>query len=117
MKPPADALKRPHGTSGVIDPHAKLDTSTFLLRRMRRVAAALEGLRARLERPAHHLDALRWRLHGPVGPVQLARRLAENEREKEGAGFLIAEVALTVRRVNWASSERAIHAAATMMSP
>ena len=82
-----------------LDPHRKVDTRNFLLRRMRRVSAGLEGLRERLERPAYHVDALRWRLHGPVGPLILARKLAE--QEPEAAAFMLAEVALTVRRANW----------------
>lgn len=78
----------------VLDPHKKVDTRNFLLRRMRRIAGALEGLRERLERPVYSADALRWRLHGPFGPVALARRLALEEGE--GAAFMITEVALTV---------------------
>lgn len=79
----------------VTDPHRKVDTRNFLLQRMRRLSRALEGMRERLERPVFSLEALRWRLHGPVGPVELARRLAQDEGE--GAAFLIAEVAITVR--------------------
>ena len=87
----------------VLDPHKRVDTRNFLIRRVRRVSAALEGLRYRLERPVSNIDALRWRLHGPVGPVALAKRLAENEGQ--GAAFMIAEVALTTRQVNWAAAE------------
>ncbi len=92
------------------DPHRKVDTRNFLLRRVRRVAAALEGLRVRLERPAHHMKALCWRLHGPIGPVTLARQLAA--QEGEGAAFMIAEVALTVHGVDWSASERLLGAGA-----
>jgi hypothetical protein len=97
------------GWEGIdIDPHKKVDTRNFLVRRVRRVSRALEGLRVRLERPAFHLDALQWRLHGPVGPLQLARRLAEEE--DEGAAFMIAEVALTVARADWTATEQRIGA-------
>lgn len=89
-----------------LDPHRKVDTRNFLLRRMRRVAAALEGLRERLERPAYNRVALSWRLSGPVGPVALAKKLAE--AEPEAAGFLLAEVALTVFRADWSYVEKAL---------
>lgn len=91
-----------HKTSGAtieIDPHKKVDTSQFLLRRMRRVAQALEGMRERLQQPVSSLEALRWRLRGPVGPIALAKRLAAED--PEGAAFMIAEVAATLRSVAW----------------
>jgi hypothetical protein len=82
-----------------VDPHRKVDTSQFLLRRMRRVAQALEGMRERLQRPMASIDALRWRLQGPIGPVALAKRLANDD--PDGAAFMIAEVATTLRAVAW----------------
>lgn len=82
-----------------IDPHRKVDTSQFLLRRMRRVAQAMEGMRERLQQPMASIDALRWRLQGPIGPVALATRLANDD--PDGAAFMIAEVATTLRAVVW----------------
>ena len=82
-----------------VDPHKKVDTSQFLLRRMRRVAHALEGMRERLQQPVASLDALRWRLRGPIGPIALAKRLADED--PEGAAFMIAEVATTLLGVAW----------------
>jgi hypothetical protein len=82
-----------------VDPHKKVDTSQFLLRRMRRVAQALEGMRERLQQPVASLDALRWRLRGPIGPIALAKRLAVED--PDGAAFMIAEVATTLRGVAW----------------
>lgn len=58
-----------------VDPHARVDTHAFLIRRARRVAWALRGMRMRLEEPLHTEAALEWRLHGPVGPLALARAL------------------------------------------
>lgn len=80
-----------------IDPHKRVETRGFLLKRMARVGLALEGLRERLQRPVHSLEGLQWRLEGPVGPLALARRLAAEERD--GASFMIAEVAQTVADV------------------
>jgi hypothetical protein len=85
-----------------VDPHRKVDTSQFLLRRMRRVALALEGMRNRLQQPAGSLDALRWRLCGPIGPIALAKRLTDED--PEGAAFMIAEVASTLRGIAWRPS-------------
>lgn len=90
----------------VLDPHKKVDTRNFLLRRVRRVSQALEGLRERLERPAWSIEALRWRLHGPVGPLRLARQLAEGEGQ--GAAFMIAEVALTLKHTDFRVIEAAL---------
>jgi len=82
-----------------VDPLKKVDTSQFLLRRMRRVAQALEGMRERLQQPVASLEALRWRLRGPIGPIALAKRLAAED--PRGAAFMIAEVATTLRGVAW----------------
>jgi hypothetical protein len=82
-----------------VDPHKKVDTSRFLLKRMRRLAKALEGLRARLERPVASLEGWRWRLQGPLGPVALARALkAESGHE---ASFFVSEIATTLKTVRW----------------
>ena len=91
--------QKPSGTTLEVDPHKKVDTSQFLLRRMRRVAQALEGMRERLQQPVSSLDALRWRLRGPIGPVALAKRLSAED--PEGAAFMIAEVAATLRSIAW----------------
>jgi hypothetical protein len=68
--------KNAKGLAGHTDPHKKVDTSQFLLARMRRVARALEGMRERLQQPVSSMEALRWRLNGPIGPNVLAKRLA-----------------------------------------
>ena len=92
--------KRPAlGAPVEVEPHKKVDTSQFLLRRMRRVAQALEGMRERLQQPVGSAEALRWRLHGPIGPMALANRLSAED--PDGAAFMIAEVATTLRGVSW----------------
>lgn len=55
------------------DPHAAVDTSGFLLQRLRVVSQALTALRQRLEKPMPTREALAWRLHGPFGPLALAK--------------------------------------------
>lgn len=80
-----------------MDPHRRVDTRGFLLQRMRRFSNALEGLRERLERPAHSIESLCWRLHGPFGVRALANRLVQENAEE--AAFLIAELASAVAAV------------------
>jgi hypothetical protein len=91
--------KAPAEVGAEIDPHKRVDTSQFLLRRMRRVAQALEGMRERLQQPVGSKEALQWRLRGPIGPIALADRLAKED--PSGAAFMIAEVATTLRGVSW----------------
>ncbi|MBR0689891.1 hypothetical protein JQ594_28550 [Bradyrhizobium manausense] len=90
---------KPSPNEPEIDPHKKVDTSQFLLRRMRKVAQALEGMRDRLRQPLASTDGLRWRLRGPIGPISLAKRLAQED--PAGAAFMISEVAATLRGVEW----------------
>lgn len=95
-----------HSTVAIeLDPHAEVDTSGFVLQRMRRAARALEGLRERLERPVSHADVLRRRLFGSFGPVDLRTKLDAARDSGDLAppehAFLVAEVALMLRRVRW----------------
>jgi hypothetical protein len=81
----------------VTDPHKRVDTSRFLLKRMRRLAKALEGLRRRLELPVASLEGWRWRLHGPLGPVALARALKADSHQD--SAFFLSEIAATMKAV------------------
>lgn len=99
-----------------LDPLRRFSDSGQLLARTRRLSLGLEGLQRRLERPAASLDAVKFRLHGPFGPVQIAADLLESMEASGGAlageaNFLLAEVALTVSRVDWDSTARLLDAA------
>lgn len=88
----------------IVDPHAKVDTSAFLIQRTRRLAWGLNALRERLERPVASKDALEWRLRGPVGAMALAKAIErETGQRTDGDGaeksFLLAELALELSRV------------------
>lgn len=87
-----------------LDPLKRYDDSSHLLRRTRRVSAALAGLQSRLERPAVSKEALSWRLHGPFGPVAIAEGLLEESTSGKSvdgeAPFFIAELLLTLKRVD-----------------
>lgn len=92
--------ERVDSASGVVlDPHKRVDTSTFLLQRTRRVSWALNMLRERLERPVATEQCLDWRLRGPVGVMALARALGREARSEEETAFLLSELALELARV------------------
>ena len=87
-----------------LDPLKRFSSSGQLLHRTRELSAALDGLRKRLERPAATLDAFRWRMEGPFGPVAIARKLIDerrSDRALEGEeAFMLAEIGLTLAGVD-----------------
>ena len=83
-----------------LDPHQRVRTETFLLQRLKRVALALEGMKQRLERPAAHESAFRWRLFGPIGPRALMHALKRDATRDGELRFFVAELALALKRVD-----------------
>ncbi len=81
------------------NPHNRVDTSSFLLQRTRRVSWALSALRTKLERPVVSEESLEWRLRGPVGVTAIAKAIDKEARSQEEFTFLIAELALELARV------------------
>ena len=89
------------------DPLLQHDGSARIPHRARRLSAALWGLHARLGRRINSLETLEWRLGGMLGPTALAERLLADEAVEFLPGeaeFFLAELALTVRNVDWASA-------------
>jgi hypothetical protein len=88
-----------------LDPLKRLHDPNLLLPRTRRVSEALWMLGKRLSRPLTSLDALEWRLRGPVGPCALAAAWVAASNDggllAGEAEFLLAELALTLSRVPW----------------
>jgi hypothetical protein len=82
-----------------LDPLRRFESQSFLLRRTKRLATALERLRDRLERPASSREAFEWRLFGPVGPLALAEGYAREAGIAGEAKFCLAEIALALHRV------------------
>jgi hypothetical protein len=109
-----DALERQARSRGLaaseLDPLKRFSPTGQLLHRTRELSEALAGLRGRLERPAATMDTFVWRIEGPFGPVAIARKLIEERhtnREVEGeAAFMLAEVALTLARVDLGQASR-----------
>ena len=83
-----------------LNPHQRINTETFLLQRLKRVAVALDGIRERLERPASHASAFSWRLFGPIGPRALHHALTREARSSGEVRFFAAELALALKRVD-----------------
>jgi len=98
-----DVSRRP-GVDVELDPLRRYSSTGHLFQRTRKLSAALEGIRRRLERPAGTLDVLLWRLKGPFGPRAVAEGLLRDESHRvDGeAAFFIAELALSLSRLDWA---------------
>jgi hypothetical protein len=84
---------------GSLDPHDRVDTSSFLLQRTRRVSWALAGLRERLERPIVSQQSLEWRVNGPIGARALSEAIEREARTEAERAFLLAELVLELARV------------------
>lgn len=86
-------------TDRELDPLKRFDSQSFLLRRTKRLARALERMRERLGRPASSREALEWRIFGPVGPMALAEGYVREASFRGEARFCLAEIALTLKRI------------------
>ncbi|MFC7247613.1 hypothetical protein ACFQO7_34555 [Catellatospora aurea] len=101
--------QRDHAAAAALelDPLRRFDGSGLLLQRTRRHSLALWRLQERLGKPATGFDALHWRLHGAFGPVAIADALVAAPEQDTVAGerhFLLAELALTIRAVDWTAT-------------
>lgn len=95
------------GSEGLpeLDPHRRIDMSGFLLQRTRRVSWALTALRERLDRPVSSVQALNWRLRGPVGVLALAKAIGREAKSSTERAFLLAELCLELHRVQPQSTD------------
>lgn len=88
-----------------LDPLKRLDVDGSLLRKGRALAASLGAMQRRLERQVITSDTLRARLASPLGPEFVGTKVVEayeaSQQTRAEAIFTIAEIALTVGRVNW----------------
>jgi hypothetical protein len=93
--------------SGInLDPLQRFDVEGSLLRQGRALAASLSAMQRRLGRQVITLETLQARLAGPLGPEFVATKVAEafetGQQSRAQAVFTIAEIALSVGRVDWA---------------
>lgn len=90
-----------------LDPLRRYDDQGLLLERARQLSLALWRLQQRLGRPASTIEAVHWRLFGPVGPVALAQGITgaslSDTYVPGEAQFFLAELDLTVAAVDWAA--------------
>jgi hypothetical protein len=56
----------------LVDPHQKVDTSGFLIKRVQRACRAMRQISVRIREPVLSEAALAWRLDGPVGARAVA---------------------------------------------
>ncbi|MCH5642274.1 hypothetical protein [Gordonia sp. ABSL49_1] len=101
-----ETTQRSPDDSGVItDPLKRFDSHSTLLRRGRALANSLTALERRLARHVNTVDALEARLKGPLGPSYLATRVVDDFEDGQiglsEALFTVAEIALSVSRVDW----------------
>ena len=98
---PSDDDDPDRGDVELIDPHAKVDTSHFLMRRVERACWAMVECARRLAEPTISSSALSWRLHGPVGAVAVLDAIREqcDPILKDEWAFLLCEFLTELRRV------------------
>jgi hypothetical protein len=78
----------------LVDPHAKVDTSGFMVKRVQRACWAMQSLRARFEQPILSSSAMAWRIKGPVGAyavLDAMQRQCDTNLPDEWA-FLLCEL-------------------------
>lgn len=96
-------IKRKHAGendgSALLDPHARVDVSGYLIPRTRRVSKALTALREKLCEPATTEEALKWRLEGPFGAKAVAEAVIKEARDVEETVFFLSELCLELAQV------------------
>lgn len=90
--------QNPAGGPVQLDPLRRYQSSNALIHRTRRVSCALVALRQRLEDPVRSIQALDWRLHGPVGVSAVERAILKEAVNVEESCFLLAELLLELGR-------------------
>jgi hypothetical protein len=89
----------------ILDPLKRLEIKDSLLRKGRAMAASLSAMQRRLERQVISVDTLHARLASPLGPVFVAVKVLDafeaGEQSRAEAIFTIAEITLSVGRIDW----------------
>ena len=85
--------------SPLIDPHKRVNTSTFLLQRTRKISYALTALKEKLQKPIYTIESLNWRIFGPVGVKALCKAITETAKSEEEKAFLLTEIVFELKNV------------------
>ena len=95
-----------------LDPLRRYNLQDTFLRRVRRQARLLAGVRHNLERPVWSEQALEWRLSGMIGVARLADRLAKGLAAENGgaseAVLNLADLLMMLSEVKYRESETAL---------
>lgn len=104
-----DKHRRGKSSQQPYDPLRDIDTSTYLLYRVRRLGRALAAMAERIGKTALTRDAIRYRLlRDPLGPVHLAEAICKDEDEGSAEAtpsesgyrlFALAETALCLGHI------------------
>jgi len=87
-----------HSTDAAIESLRAVDTSNYLLYRVRRFGRALAAMSDRIARTAPTPDAIHYRLlRDPLGPVHLAETLCRRQNGSEGGQPAPAEIEIKYR--------------------
>lgn len=99
---PDDDIADPDTVVELLDPHAKVDTSAFLIKRVQRACWAIVHLRKLLCEPISSEQALAWRLNGPIGAHALLKAIqAEADpRLPDELAFVLCEFSRELRQVH-----------------
>jgi HKD family nuclease len=103
-----DNEKERYEDINIIDPHKRIDTSSFLLQRTRKISYALYGMRQRLERPVYTKESLKWRLFGPIGVMAISRAILNEAHSNEERAFLLSEITLEISRIKYTERENSL---------
>lgn len=88
-----------------LDAHARVDVSSYLIPRIRRVSKALTALKEKLSSPVATEESLRWRLDGPFGARAVVEAIEREAQFPEERVFFTAELCLELSQVNPAKAE------------
>lgn len=85
----------------LVDPHAKVDTSGFLIKRVQRACWAIRQLRDRMGQPVLSTSAMAWRVNGPVGARAVLAAIEQqcDPNLPDEATFLLCEMWREMRQV------------------
>jgi len=95
-----------------LDPLRRYNLQDTFLRRVRRQARLLAGVRKNLERPVWSEQALQWRLSGMIGVERLADRVAKGlvgeNGEASEAVLNLADLMMTLSEVEYRENDTAM---------